>query len=191
MIAVDASRAPRLRRRPRGARGVLTGPEAADGILAANGGRKVDVVFDFVGAQESLDLAAAVTGRGGAIVVTGGGGGPAVDHRADGRRRSARPRDRDHTHVRRHPRRSRCRRSRSPGRPGPDAGRATTSLPPAWRWPSSSGQRPRSRRARAVTWASLHRSPAAPRRGDAMGKGSIRGPNERDQAPLRANQKPP
>ena len=38
-------------------------------------GRKVDVVYDFVGSQESLDLAAAVTGRGGAIVVTGGGGG--------------------------------------------------------------------------------------------------------------------
>jgi alcohol dehydrogenase, propanol-preferring len=55
--------------------GVLTGPDAADGIVAANGGRKVDAVFDFVGAQQSLDLAAAVTGRGGAIVVTGGGGG--------------------------------------------------------------------------------------------------------------------
>jgi propanol-preferring alcohol dehydrogenase len=55
--------------------GVLTGPDAADGILAANAGRKVDAVFDFVGAQESLDLAAQVTGRGGAIVVTGGGGG--------------------------------------------------------------------------------------------------------------------
>ena len=55
--------------------GVLTGPDAADGIVAANAGRKVDVVFDFVGAQQSLDLAAAVTGRGGAIVVTGGGGG--------------------------------------------------------------------------------------------------------------------
>ena len=55
--------------------GVLTGPDAAEGILEANGGRKVDVVFDFVGAQASLDLAAQVTGRGGAIVVTGGGGG--------------------------------------------------------------------------------------------------------------------
>jgi alcohol dehydrogenase, propanol-preferring len=44
-------------------------------VLAANGGCKVDVVFDFVGAQESLDLAAEITGRGGAIVVTGGGGG--------------------------------------------------------------------------------------------------------------------
>jgi len=55
--------------------GVLTGSGAAEGILEANGGRKVDVVFDFVGAQSSLDLAAQVTGRGGAIVVTGGGGG--------------------------------------------------------------------------------------------------------------------
>ena len=55
--------------------GVLAGPDAVDGIVAANGGRKVDVVFDFVGAQRTLDLAAAVTVRGGAIVVTGGGGG--------------------------------------------------------------------------------------------------------------------
>jgi propanol-preferring alcohol dehydrogenase len=55
--------------------GVLTGPDAAAGIVAANAGRKVDVVLDFVGAQPTLDLAAAVTGRGGAIVVTGGGGG--------------------------------------------------------------------------------------------------------------------
>jgi propanol-preferring alcohol dehydrogenase len=55
--------------------GVLIGPDAADGVVAANAGRKVDVVFDFVGAQQSLDLAAAVTRRGGAIVVTGGGGG--------------------------------------------------------------------------------------------------------------------
>jgi alcohol dehydrogenase, propanol-preferring len=55
--------------------GILTGPDAADGIVAATGGRKADVVFDFVGAQQTLDLAAAVAGRGGAIVVTGGGGG--------------------------------------------------------------------------------------------------------------------
>src|SRR4051794_23791367 len=55
--------------------GVLTGPEAADAVRDANGGRQADVVFDFVGAQDTLDLAAAVTRRGGAIVVTGGGGG--------------------------------------------------------------------------------------------------------------------
>src|SRR5215217_4668981 len=55
--------------------GVMSGPDAVEGVITANAGRKVDVVYDFVGSQESLDLAAAVTGRGGAIVVTGGGGG--------------------------------------------------------------------------------------------------------------------
>jgi len=57
------------------AAGVLSGEQAADGLLASNDGRKVDVVFDFVGSQASLDFAAQVTGRGGAIAVTGGGGG--------------------------------------------------------------------------------------------------------------------
>jgi propanol-preferring alcohol dehydrogenase len=56
-------------------RGVLSGEGAAEEILQANGARKVDVVFDFVGSQESLDLAAGIAGRGGGIVVTGGGGG--------------------------------------------------------------------------------------------------------------------
>src|SRR4051794_23056400 len=55
--------------------GVVTEPGAADAIRSANGGRQADVVFDFVGAQDTLDLAAAVTRRGGAILVTGGGGG--------------------------------------------------------------------------------------------------------------------
>jgi propanol-preferring alcohol dehydrogenase len=55
--------------------GVPAGPGAADGVLAAAGRRRVDAVFDFVGSQDSLDLAARVTRRGGAIVVTGGGGG--------------------------------------------------------------------------------------------------------------------
>lgn len=55
--------------------GVLAGPGAADGIFGANGGRRVDLVLDFVGSQQTLDLAAQVAGRGGAIVVTGGGGG--------------------------------------------------------------------------------------------------------------------
>jgi propanol-preferring alcohol dehydrogenase len=55
--------------------GILAGPSAADAIVAAGSGRRVDVVLDFVGVQQTLDLAAAVTGRGGAIVVTGGGGG--------------------------------------------------------------------------------------------------------------------
>ena len=55
--------------------GVLTGPDAGEAVRTANAGRKVDVVYDFVGTQETLDLAAEVTGRGGAVVVTGGGGG--------------------------------------------------------------------------------------------------------------------
>jgi propanol-preferring alcohol dehydrogenase len=55
--------------------GVLSGQGAANRVLAANQGQKVDAVFDFVGSQESLDLAAEVTRRGGGIVVTGGGGG--------------------------------------------------------------------------------------------------------------------
>ena len=55
--------------------GVLAGPDAAREVVAANGGHRIDAVFDFVGSQESLDLAARVARRGGAIVVTGGGGG--------------------------------------------------------------------------------------------------------------------
>ena len=55
--------------------GVLAGPDAVSGVVAANGGHRVDAVFDFVGSQESLDLAAHVARRGGVIVVTGGAGG--------------------------------------------------------------------------------------------------------------------
>ena len=55
--------------------GVVAGANAASEVVAANGGRGIDAVFDFVGSQESLDLAASVVRRGGAIVVTGGGGG--------------------------------------------------------------------------------------------------------------------
>jgi propanol-preferring alcohol dehydrogenase len=55
--------------------GVPAGATAAEQLIAANAGRKVDVVFDFVGSQDSLDLAARVTARGGAIIITGGGGG--------------------------------------------------------------------------------------------------------------------
>ncbi len=54
---------------------VLSGAGAAERVVAANGGRRVDVAIDFVGSQESLNLAAHVVRRGGAIVVTGGGGG--------------------------------------------------------------------------------------------------------------------
>lgn len=55
--------------------GVLTGADAASEVVGANGGHRIDAVFDFVGSQQSLDLAASVVRRGGAVVVTGGGGG--------------------------------------------------------------------------------------------------------------------
>jgi propanol-preferring alcohol dehydrogenase len=75
-IAVDVDE-PRLdlARRLGAAHGIRADEQAAQRILEANAGRPVDIVFDFVGSQDSLDVAARVTGRGGAIIVTGGGGG--------------------------------------------------------------------------------------------------------------------
>jgi propanol-preferring alcohol dehydrogenase len=57
------------------AHGVVSGAGAAERVLEVNDGRPIDVAIDFVGSQESLDLAAHTVARGGAIVVTGGGGG--------------------------------------------------------------------------------------------------------------------
>ena len=76
VIAVDIDE-PRLElaRQLGAAQVVQAGDGVASRLLEANAGRPVDVAFDFVGSQETLDLAARVTGRGGAIVVTGGGGG--------------------------------------------------------------------------------------------------------------------
>jgi propanol-preferring alcohol dehydrogenase len=54
---------------------VLSGDDAVEQILGANEGGRVDVVLDFVGAQETVDIAARVTRRGGAIVLVGTGGG--------------------------------------------------------------------------------------------------------------------
>ena len=76
VIAVDADRARLELAGELGAQAaVLSGNGAFERILDANRGRKVDVVFDFVGAQETLDVAARVTRRGGGIVIVGGGGG--------------------------------------------------------------------------------------------------------------------
>ena len=76
VIAVDANRARLDLATELGAQdAVLSGNGAIERILKANGGRKVDVVFDFVGAQDTLDIAARATRRGGEIVVVGGGGG--------------------------------------------------------------------------------------------------------------------
>ena len=57
------------------ARGVVAGEGVAERILDVNEGQQVDAVLDFVGSQDTLDAAARVTARGGAIVITGGGGG--------------------------------------------------------------------------------------------------------------------
>jgi propanol-preferring alcohol dehydrogenase len=76
IIAVDVEqRRLELAARLGAAHGVLSGAAAAERVLEANRGRRVDVALDFVGSQESLDLAAHVVARGGSIVVTGGGGG--------------------------------------------------------------------------------------------------------------------
>jgi propanol-preferring alcohol dehydrogenase len=76
IIAVDVDRRRlELATQLGAAHGVLSGAGAAERVLEANGGRRVDVAVDFVGSQESLDLAGHVVARGGAIVVTGGGGG--------------------------------------------------------------------------------------------------------------------
>jgi alcohol dehydrogenase, propanol-preferring len=73
-VDVDASRVD-FARQLGASDAVQAGEGAAERVLETNAGRPVDVAFDFVGSQESLDLAARVTGRGGAIVVAGGGGG--------------------------------------------------------------------------------------------------------------------
>jgi propanol-preferring alcohol dehydrogenase len=76
VVAVDVDPSRLRHARSLGAHaGVRSGDGAAARVLAANAGRPVDAAIDFVGSQESLDLAARVTGRGGAVVVTGGGGG--------------------------------------------------------------------------------------------------------------------
>lgn len=76
VIAVDANRDRLDLARELGARdAVASGEDVSERILEANGERKVDVVFDFVGAQETLDLAANAVRRGGGIVIIGGGGG--------------------------------------------------------------------------------------------------------------------
>ncbi|WP_160573516.1 alcohol dehydrogenase catalytic domain-containing protein [Actinomadura physcomitrii] len=54
---------------------VPAGAAAANAVRDLVHGREIDVVLDFVGADDTLDLAAQVTNRGSAIVVAGLGGG--------------------------------------------------------------------------------------------------------------------
>ena len=70
VVAVDVDRRRiDLARELGAAGGGLIGEDALEDC------RPVDVVLDFVGSQQTLDLAAGATARGGAIVVVGGGGG--------------------------------------------------------------------------------------------------------------------
>jgi threonine dehydrogenase-like Zn-dependent dehydrogenase len=134
--------------------GIAAGPGAAEDVLAANAGRKVDAVFDFVGTQESLDLAAEVTRRGGGIVVTGGGGGRLSITARMGAGGAPDPRDRDGAHPSGAPAGISHGRSRSPRRPGSHARR---------------GPRPRGRRSGACR--SGRRERARARRARALRKG--------------------
>jgi propanol-preferring alcohol dehydrogenase len=56
-------------------RAFVAGPGLVGDVRAANGGRPVDVVLDFVGSQETVELDADLARRGGMIVVAGMGGG--------------------------------------------------------------------------------------------------------------------
>lgn len=76
IIAVDADPAKlELAERLGADRTIAAGPEAAAAILAESGGYGVDAVFDFVGVQPTVDLAAAVIAPEGAVRLVGLGGG--------------------------------------------------------------------------------------------------------------------
>lgn len=76
VIAVDVDPARvALAERLGATRAFISGPVVAEAVRDAAGGRGVDVVLDFVGTQDSVDLAVDVVRRGGMIVVTGMGGG--------------------------------------------------------------------------------------------------------------------
>jgi alcohol dehydrogenase, propanol-preferring len=76
VIAVDVDEAKVELARGLGAHHVVqSGPGAAANVMALVGGRNIDVVVDFVGLDETLAVAQAVTNRGSAISIAGLGGG--------------------------------------------------------------------------------------------------------------------
>jgi propanol-preferring alcohol dehydrogenase len=76
IVAVDTDEARLAQATELGAdRVVQAGPAAAEEIVALTGGRGADVVLDFVGAQPTLELAAATIGSRGRIVAVGLAGG--------------------------------------------------------------------------------------------------------------------
>jgi NADPH:quinone reductase-like Zn-dependent oxidoreductase len=146
-------RAPGLRRGDRRRDGIAAGPGAAEDVLAANAGRKVDALRLRRHAGEPRPR------RGGHQARRRDRRHrrrrrPAVDHRADGSRRCARSRDRDGAHLRGHPRGSRTGARARRGRPGSHARR---------------GPRPRGRRSGACR--SGRRERARARRARALREG--------------------
>jgi propanol-preferring alcohol dehydrogenase len=76
IIAVDIVQAKvELAKRLGADAGVLSGPDAQVEILDANEGRPVDVVLDFTGVQQTIDIGIDTISRGGMMVVVGMGGG--------------------------------------------------------------------------------------------------------------------
>jgi propanol-preferring alcohol dehydrogenase len=73
-VDVDVARVA-LAERLGASRAFVAGPGLPGDVRAANGGRPVDLVLDFVGSQATVDLDADLVRRGGMIVVAGMGGG--------------------------------------------------------------------------------------------------------------------
>jgi propanol-preferring alcohol dehydrogenase len=76
IIAVDvAPERLELARRFGADAGVVSGPDAAQEVIEANGGRKPELVLDFVGNDATLALATRLSRSRGRVVITGIGGG--------------------------------------------------------------------------------------------------------------------
>ena len=74
VIAVDTDERRRRLAGELGADQVVDGHEGSDAVRDLTGGRGADLVFDFVGSQETHDVAAAMLARGGTFSVIGYGG---------------------------------------------------------------------------------------------------------------------
>jgi NAD+-dependent secondary alcohol dehydrogenase Adh1 len=74
VIAIDTDERRRSLAAELGADEVIDGQAPADAVRDLTGGRGADLVFDFVGTQETHDAAAAMLARGGTFSVIGYGG---------------------------------------------------------------------------------------------------------------------
>jgi NAD+-dependent secondary alcohol dehydrogenase Adh1 len=74
VIAIDTEERRRALATELGADEVVDGKVSVDAVRELTGGRGADLVFDFVGTQETHDAAAAMLARGGTFSVIGYGG---------------------------------------------------------------------------------------------------------------------